>query len=98
MEPEKTYQYLKDLAEKVGISIRYEDFSDSEVHATSGLCKVRGHHLYIMDNSISLTQKINLLTECLRRMDLEDIYVLPAVRSLLGISQGDNEQENRIED
>jgi hypothetical protein len=83
MEPEKTYQYLEDLAEQLGISVQYDDFSDPEVPPTSGLCKVRGHRLYIMDRSKSLSEKIRLLSQCLSCMDLDGIYVLPAIRELL---------------
>ena len=98
MKPEKTYQYLEDLAEQLGISIRYDDFSDPEVPARSGLCKVRGHHFYFMDNSKSLPEKIRLLSQCLSRMDLEGVYVLPAVRDLLGTTQKNNKTENLPED
>ena len=97
MKPEKTYQYLEDLAEQLGISIRYDDFSDPEVPARSGLCKVRGHHFYFMDNSKSLPEKIRLLSLCLSRMDLEGVYVLPAVRNLLG-TQKNNKTEILPED
>jgi hypothetical protein len=83
MEPETTYQYLEDLAEQIGISIRYDDLSDPELPATSGLCKVKGRYVYIMDRSKSLSDKITLLTECLSRIDLNGIYVLPAIRELL---------------
>ena len=83
MEPEKTYQYLENLAEQLGISILYEDLSDQEVPTRSGLCTVKGRHLYIMDRSKSASEKIRLLTQCLCRMDLDGIFVLPAVRELL---------------
>ena len=83
MKPEKTYQYLKDLAEQIGITIRYEDFSDQEIPAKSGLCKLKGQHFYYMDSSKNLSQKIMLLSQCLSQMNLENIYVLPAIRKLL---------------
>jgi len=83
MEPEKTYQYLEDLAEKVGISIRYEDLSSSELTARSGLCKIKGRYHYIMDTSKDLTRRIELLSECLSQMDLEGIYIVPAIRDLI---------------
>ncbi|MCK4728431.1 MAG: hypothetical protein KAT27_05880 [Desulfobacterales bacterium] len=91
MEPEKTYQYLEDLAEQLGISIRYDDFSDPEVPATSGLCKVRGRRFYIMDRSKGLSEKISLLSQCLCRMDLDDVYVLPAIRELLDATRRTSE-------
>lgn len=83
MEPEKTYQYLEDLAEKLGVSIRYEDLSCSEHTAKSALCRVKGRYLYIMDTSKDLTERIRLLSQCLSQMDLEGIYIVPAIRELL---------------
>jgi len=83
MEPEKIYQYLEDLAEKLGISIRYEDLSGSQCMAKSGLCRIKGRYFYIMDTSRDLTEKIGLLAQCLGQMDLEGIYVVPAIRELL---------------
>ena len=87
MEPEKTYQYLEDLAEQLGISIRYDDLCDPEVPATSGLCKVRGRHFYIMDRTNGVSEKIRLLSQCLCRMDLDGVYVLPAIRELLNAAR-----------
>jgi len=87
MKPEKTYQYLEDLAEQIGISIRYDDFADPEVPTKSGLCTIRGRHIYFMDNSKSIHEKIKLLSKCLSQMDLEGTYVLPAVRKLLSRNQ-----------
>jgi hypothetical protein len=83
MEPQKTYQYLEELAEKIGISIRYEDLSNSEFTAQSGLCRIRGRCFYIMDTSKDLTQRIAALSECLSQMDLDGVYVMPAVRAIL---------------
>lgn len=93
MEPQKTYQYLEDLAEQLGISVQYDDFSDPEVPAISGLCKVRGRHFYIMDRSKGLSEKIRLLSQCLCRMDLDGIYVLPAIRELLNATPRTSEAE-----
>ncbi|OEU79621.1 MAG: hypothetical protein BA865_02760 [Desulfobacterales bacterium S5133MH4] len=83
MTPEKTYQYLTELAVKTGISIRYEDLSNSELTTKSGLCSIKGRFLFIMDVSKGLTERITLLSETLSQMDLGGIYVLPAIRELL---------------
>ncbi len=83
MHPEQVYQHLENLAEQLGISIRYEDLCDSQAGAKSGLCKVRGRHFYIMDTSNTLAERIRLLTQCLGRLDLEGVYVLPVIRELL---------------
>jgi hypothetical protein len=83
MDPESIYQHLEQIAEKVGISIRYENLASSEVTPSSGLCRVRGRYLYIMDTSKDVDERIKALCQCLGQMDLEGIYVMPAVRELL---------------
>jgi hypothetical protein len=83
MEPGKICQHLEDIAERVGISIRYEDLSVSGFPTKSGLCTIKGKAVYIMDASHSVHRRIDLLAKCLRSMDLEGIYVVPALRSLL---------------
>jgi len=83
MEADRLYQQLENLAEQLGISIQYDDLSRSGPPATSGLCVVKGKKLYIMDRSQSLSEKIRLLSECLSQMDLNGVYVLPAIRKLL---------------
>ncbi|MBW2173737.1 MAG: hypothetical protein JRF64_03680 [Deltaproteobacteria bacterium] len=83
MDLEKTYQCLAELAEKLGISLRYEDLSSSDVTPNGGLCRVKGRYLFIMDTSKDLTQRIRALSQCLARMNLDGIYVIPAVRALL---------------
>ncbi|NVL91215.1 MAG: hypothetical protein HWN69_09560 [Desulfobacterales bacterium] len=88
MEPEKTYQHLENLAGQLGISIRYESFHDQAAPTRSGLCKVKGRYFYIMDSSKSVSEKIKLLSQCLSGMDLDGIYVVPAIRKLLERSQG----------
>jgi len=83
VKPEATYQYLEDLAEKIGISIRYEDMSGAKFGIRSGLCRVKGKSLYIMDISKDLRERIAALSKFLSERDLEGVYVVPAVRELL---------------
>jgi hypothetical protein len=92
MEPQKTYQHLEELAEQLGISIRYENLSNPEFRAQSGLCRIKGRSFYIMDASQDLTQRIAALSECLSQMDLEHVYVIPAVRALLQRRSRSDEQ------
>ena len=83
LNSEQLYERLENLAQQLGISIRYENLSASTIRVRSGLCKVKGRSLYIMDSSKALGEKIRLLKECLSQMDLEGVYVLPAVRRFL---------------
>ncbi|MDY6986755.1 MAG: hypothetical protein SWQ30_01755 [Thermodesulfobacteriota bacterium] len=77
------YQHLENLLGQLGISMAYEDLSDAEGRASSGLCKIKGRRFYIMDRAKGLTERIRLLRECLAELDLDGVYVLPAVRAFL---------------
>ena len=83
MKPEQLYQELKNLAEKLEITVSEQNLRKTGVRARSGLCKVRDKLCYIMDKHESIHRKIELLSECLSEMPHEDIFVIPAVRDLL---------------
>ena len=83
MKPENIYQELKDLAEKLHITVKDENLKKAGVHVKSGLCRVKGDRLFIMDKHKKIKEKIEILADCLSEMDHENIYVVPAVRELL---------------
>ena len=83
MKPEQIYQDLKDLSEKLGISVTEENFRRTAVKAKSGLCRVKGRDIFIMEKQKPIQDKIELLAACLSKMPHEDIFVVPAVRELL---------------
>ena len=73
---------LEELADKLGIPIRYEIIRD-ELTGLGGLCRVDGEFILIIDSTAAVKEKIRIMTEALRRFDLGDIYVRPALRELL---------------
>jgi hypothetical protein len=83
MKPENIYQELKDLAEKLDITVSEQNLQITRTQAKSGLCKVKGRHLFVMDNRQSVHKKIKILAACLSNMPHEDVYVVPAIRELL---------------
>ena len=83
MKPEQIYQDLKDLAERLGITVAEENFRRTAVKAKSGLCRVKGKDIFIIDKQKSFQDKIDLLSFCLSEMPHEDVFVVPAVRELL---------------
>ena len=83
MKPEKIYQELKELAEKLNIDVSEENLRQTRVKAQSGLCKVKGRLRFIMDKHQSIHDKVELLAECLAQMPHEELYVVPAVREML---------------
>ena len=83
MKPEQLYQGLKDLAEKIDISVVEHNFRNAGINVKSGLCKVKGKKVFIIDKHKSVYKRLTILSDCLRKIPNEDIYVLPAVRDLL---------------
>ena len=83
MKPEQIYQELIDLAEKLEITVLEQNLRKTGVKAKSGLCKVKGKYLFIMDKHKSIYKKIKILSSHLAHMPHEDVYIVPAVRELL---------------
>lgn len=83
MKPDQLYQALKELAEKLGIPVTERSFQHAGMTIRSGLCKVRGKYVFIMDKHIPLHKKNQELAACLSQLPLEDIYLVPAVREFL---------------
>ena len=83
MKPEQTYQDLKELAEKLGVVVSEQNFRSTGIKAKSGLCKVKGKNILIIDKKLSLQDKNEVLASCLSKLSHEDIFVVPALREYL---------------
>ena len=83
MQPEQIYLELKDLAEKLGITVNEQNLKKTGVHVSSGLCKVKNKWIFIMDKHESIREKNEILAACLNNMQHEDIYIVPVVRDYL---------------
>ena len=83
MKPEQIYQELIELAEKLEITVSEQNLRKTGVKARSGLCKVKGKYLFIMDKHKSLNKKIDLLIESLATIPHDNIYIKPVIRELL---------------
>jgi len=83
MKPDQLYQELKDLAERMQISVLEQNLKTSGLKVQSGLCTVKGQKLFIMDKHKSVHKKIKILAGQLARIPHEDMYIIPAVRELL---------------
>ncbi len=83
MKPEKTYQDLKELAEKLGVTVSEQNLRSTGIKVKSGLCKVKGKNIFIIDKNISFQDKNEILASCLSKMPHEDIFIVPALREYL---------------
>jgi hypothetical protein len=82
-KPEQVYQHLKDLAEKMNITVCEQSFRHAGIHVRSGLCKIKGQDYFIMNKDLTVLKKTAILADCLGRLPHEEIFVLPAIRDLL---------------
>ena len=73
---------LEELADRLGIPIRYESITD-DLTGPGGLCRIEGKHTLLIDVKATTEEKIRIMTAALRRFDIGPIYVKPALRELL---------------
>ena len=83
MKTTQLYQHLKEIAERLDISVSEQNLRATGVNAKSGLCRVKGKPVFIMDKHLPIRQKTEILADCLRQMPLDDLYLVPAVRNYL---------------
>ena len=83
MRPEQIYQELKDLAEKLDITVSEQNFRITGLPVKSGFCVIKGKMHCIIDKNINLHKKISVLAETLAGFPHENLYLVPAVRDLL---------------
>jgi len=90
MRADQIFMELKSISDKIGIRVVEKSFRNTGIKVESGLCRVKGKPVYILDRNISIHEKNKLLTDCLSAQDLNDVYVLPAVRMLFGKQNSDD--------
>ncbi len=83
MKPEQLYQELLDLAEKMSVAVSEQNLRTAGIKVKSGLCRVKGADMFIMDKHKSVHHKIKILASQLATMPHETVYVVPAVREVL---------------
>ena len=83
MKPDHIYQELKDLAEKLSITVSEQNFRNAGIKVKSGLCKVKGANMLIVDKHKSIHKKIKILASLLADIPHENVFIVPAIRELL---------------
>ena len=78
MKEEEILAGLEKLIENLGIELRYEkgDF-------TGGYCVVKSKPMLIVNHVQSPAQRIKLLAAALAEMNLDNVFVLPALREII---------------
>ena len=83
MKSDQLYQELKDLAERMQVTVSEQNLKVTGLKVRSGLCIVKGQKLFVMDKHKSVQKKIKILAAELSLIPHEDMYIIPAVRELL---------------
>ena len=96
MKPEQLYQELKDLAEKLNVTVSEQSFKTAGIPVKSGFCLIKGDMHCIIDKNISLYKKNQALAKALVDLPHENLYLIPAVRDFLQKqgSKGDHSKKN----
>jgi hypothetical protein len=83
MKPQQLYHAMKDLAERLRITVREQNLRQPGIKVRSGLCRVKGQWVFILDKHKNIHQKCRLLGTCLASMPMDDVYIVPALREYI---------------
>jgi len=74
---------LKSLAGKCSIEIEISNLADEELSIQSGLCKIKGKNLIILDKKLAPENQVEVILKALENFDLESIYAPSWIRERL---------------
>lgn len=89
MKPEQIFVELKNLSEKLNITISEQSFRKTGIKVRSGFCIIKGKNYFIIDKDLSTNKKNELIAEYLSNIDHDNIYIVPAVRDFININKND---------
>ena len=78
MNDEVVLQELENIFDKLGITIRYE-----RGNFVGGLCRLKEDKIVILNRKLPVKKKILLLSRELSRFDIEEFFILPAVKEII---------------
>jgi len=78
MKEDEVLSGLETVLTTLGVQVRYEkgDFA-------GGLCKLKDKQLFILNNTMTPSQKIKILATELSQMELDNVFIVPAIRQVI---------------
>ena len=73
---------LEALAAKLNIKVCYEPMAGL-VQGVGGLCRVKGHYRIIIDRRLKPVERLQIVSDCIRRFDTSELEMTPFIRKLL---------------
>ena len=78
MKNEKLYAEFEDLAQRLGLKIL-----KGKGDFLGGSCIVNNEKVIVINKSKPIEQRLNTLASCFNDYDLEDVFLLPALREYI---------------
>jgi hypothetical protein len=76
-------EHLEQIANRLGVDLRYENLGIGGIRSDGGYCRVSGKPMILINRKDSRRKKIMILAKSLKRLNLEGIFIPPAVRKIL---------------
>jgi hypothetical protein len=76
-------QHLETIAEKLHLKVNYENLRKLHIFSKGGFYRLQEDRIVLIESTLNLSEKIDILADALAHYDLEDIYMPPAVRKIL---------------
>jgi hypothetical protein len=85
MDEDALIDHLEELAESLGIQLRYEAIKQDEdsTYIVGGLCLLKGEYVLIINTKTTVDDRVKTLATAVKHFDLDQIYVRPVLRELL---------------
>jgi hypothetical protein len=83
MKAEQVYVELKDVAERLGVTVSEQNFRSAGIPVKSGFCLIKGKMHCIIDKNISLNKKARILARSIAHLPHDKLYMVPAVRDII---------------
>ena len=78
MKKEKLYIEFENLAEKVGLRV-IKGKGDFQ----GGSCIIKDEKVIVVNKNKPIEQKLKILASCFNKIDLNGIYIVPALRAYI---------------
>ncbi len=83
MEDQNLLLLLEKVADQLGIPVRYAAIATEELAGRGGLCVFKGEPLIVIERTLGGSEKARLLAAGLAHFDLEEVFLVPAVREAI---------------
>jgi hypothetical protein len=80
MDVDSTLRLLEQLAERLGVEVRYEAMGESRGVSAGGLCRLRDRAVLLVDAGAPPAEQVGVLLDALCELDTESVFVPPAIR------------------